>query len=276
MSVEIMKRMTHRNDNGFMNGLPRLVVSAAGVSDRGLVRRSNEDRFLIAEGENEDSSRTILCAVADGMGGHDFGEMASAKAVEVLRTGKARLDEPLRAGFDYPQWLEQVIQTINTSVRRISTDLQASKPIGSTLVASLFTGHKAYVAGVGDSRVYLVRQGCLRRITTDHSFVGLLVEKGIIAPEEIYTHPRRGEIMRFLGQEEELTVDLFELDISPGDTFLLCSDGLWEMVRDNEILSILRTHHNLHDVCRALVKRANQAGGTDNITAIVVSVKKLV
>jgi len=270
-----MERMVHRNDNGFMNGLSRLVVSAAGASDRGLVRRSNEDSFLIAEVSGEDNPRILLCAVADGMGGHDFGEMASSEAVEILRSAIDHQEESFRKGFDYTHWLEQVIQTINASVRRLSIDLQASKPVGTTLVAALFAGDKAYVANAGDSRAYLLRQGCLHRITTDHSFVALLLEKGIIGPEEIYTHPRRGELMRFLGQEEELTLDLFELDLSPGDTFLLCSDGLWEMVRDDEILSVLQTHHNPDDACAALVELANKAGGADNITAIVAGIEKL-
>jgi len=246
------------------------VLLTAGLSDRGVARQNNEDNFLITRVPSEDNPRYLVCAVADGMGGHDCGEVASSEAVKILREGSARLNGRFWGEVNYQEWLENVVQTINSAIRNKSIVLQAQRSIGSTLVTALFAWQKVYVANVGDSRAYLFRQGSLRQITTDHSFVGLLVEKKLITPEEIYTHPRRGEIMRCLGQETDLIVDLFELDICIGDTVLLCSDGLWEMVRDNEIQSILQDNPDPSEACRVLVEHANQAGGTDNITAIVV------
>jgi protein phosphatase len=253
-----------RNQLGFL---------AWGLTDRGLVRQNNEDSFLIPPNSSSGDKlpSNLLCVVADGMGGKDYGEVASSTAVEVFQQKyKDICRQPLR-DYDWVQWLQEVIGEANKAVIKKSNELKIKSMIGTTLVAAILSGSKAFVVNAGDSRAYLLRNGKLRQITKDHSLVSLLVEKKLIEPEELYTHPRRGEIMRFLGQSE-LLPDVFELDITAGDRLMLCSDGLWEMVRDPHIESILKDSLAPEETCRKLVKEANRAGGRDNITVVVINV----
>ena len=132
-------------------------------------------------------------------------------------------------------------------------------------------GATAYIANVGDSRTYLFRDGQLKLITQDHSLVGSMVEAGIIKQEEIYTHPQRNIIYRSLGNQQKLKVDLFQKRLQRGDRLLLCSDGLWEMVRDREMAKIMQNAPNSQIACQQLIKAANANGGKDNIGVVIVS-----
>lgn len=246
-------------------------LSAKGLTDCGLVRKNNEDSFLIVGNSVgvDNYSSPLLCAVADGMGGKDYGELASSEAVEILRH---EFNQITGVPSDWKDWLQKAILKAHLAVTKKSKELKIKGTIGTTLVAAVITGEKAIVANVGDSRAYLLRNGDLKQVTKDHSLVSLLVEKELIEPDEIYTHPRRSEIMRFLGQSADLEVDVFEIEHVKGDIIMLCSDGLWEMLRDPMMKDILIDTPNLADACAKLIKAANQAGGKDNITVVNVKV----
>jgi protein phosphatase len=270
---DIKKAITENETNAAGLKLDHDVYyTAKGLTDCGLIRKNNEDSYLIL-GDSVSADNycsPLLCAVADGMGGMDYGELASSKAVEILRNEFNQLK--VKPSLGWAAWLQKTIIKAQDAVSKESTELKTKKIIGTTLVASVLTGRKAIVANVGDSRAYLLSNGDLRQITRDHSLVGLLVEKELITPDEIYTHPRRSEIMRFIGQSSKLEVDIFEIDLTAGDILMLCSDGLWEMLRQPLLKDILINTSNLSDACSELISSANQAGGADNITVVNVKV----
>jgi serine/threonine protein phosphatase PrpC len=139
-------------------------------------------------------------------------------------------------------------------------------------VAALLFGSSAYIINVGDSRGYLFSDGELRQITTDHSFIEQLIVSGFVAPQDRYTHPQRNQILRSLGDDVDIDIDFFEQKLKPGMRLLLCCDGLWEMVRDDEIGSILRESAGPQEACDRLIESANEHGGEDNISVVVIEV----
>jgi serine/threonine protein phosphatase PrpC len=233
----------------------RLLAGAA--TDVGMVREGNEDGFLIDD-------RLQLFAVADGMGGHQAGEVASATALEALRASVATGTA-----------LEQAVTAANAAVFEKASADEALRGMGTTLTtlsidpagAELLGGH------VGDSRAYLVRDGELRQITEDHSLVEELVREGRLTPEQADVHPQRSIITRALGIDAAVSVDLVPVDIRAGDRILLCSDGLTTMLRPSDIATILRREPDPGRAADLLVDAANAAGGEDNITALVVEVE---
>jgi PPM family protein phosphatase len=227
---------------------------AAGVTDVGRVRDGNEDDFL------DQSNRLGLVAVADGMGGHRAGEVASATALEALRAAVAS-GEPLR----------DAIEGANDAVLEKSVSDQEFHGMGTTLTAGMLGSDGHLVVGhVGDSRAYLVRDGELSQITDDHSLVEEMVRSGELTPEQAEVHPRRSVITRALGIDAEVEVDEYPIELQPGDRILFCSDGLTTMVRPDEIASILSREQDLRRAAQLLVDAANAAGGEDNITAVII------
>jgi protein phosphatase len=171
----------------------------------------------------------------------------------------------------YGDNLREAVEHSSEVIVRYGREHTDAKGLGSTLTAVLVVDGQAYVANVGDSRTYLLRDGTLQRITRDHSLVARLVEAGQIEPDEVYDHPNRNLIYRSLGAgKADVEVDIFTEALRSGDMLLLCSDGLWEMVRDAEIERILLEEHDLEHACELLVRRANDNGGEDNITAVLV------
>lgn len=247
----------------------RLFYGIAGLSERGQVRENNEDNFLVLR--DTKGKKPFICAVADGMGGENYGEVASLVAVEALSEEYDRLTSCMPKDFNCGEWLKAAVVKANLAVVDKAGELKSSGKMGSTLVTALLDGSRAYVANVGDSRAYLNRENQLYQITKDHSLVAIMAEKGLIKQEEIYTHPRRGELLRFLGQNGEVEADLFEVGLEKGDILVLCSDGLWEMVRDKDIAGILQGSVTPDEACRSLIDDANRGGGVDNITAVVIN-----
>jgi PPM family protein phosphatase len=231
------------------------VVEHAGLTDVGREREGNEDSFLV---------RPPLFVVADGMGGAQAGEVASRTLVEVF--------EEAAAAGELPDALEATVQKANGRIHQMAVDDPKLKGMGCTATASFVSGGRLTTAHVGDSRLYRLREGPLEQLTEDHSLVGGLVRLGQLTPEEAEVHPQRSVILRAVGVEESVEVDLLEHDVEPGDVYLACSDGLSGMVRDEVIAETLKAFPALDVAAQMLIELANAAGGRDNITAVLFRV----
>jgi len=233
------------------------VGSYAVASDTGRRRRRNEDNYVVAP---------PLFAVADGMGGAQAGEVASKLAASALEGGL-----PHELGG-----LERVTALIQEANRRIfdraSSDPTASG-MGTTMTVALVEGMSVVIGHVGDSRAYLVRGDSMEQLTDDHSLVNELVKSGKLSEEEAHIHPQRSVITRAVGTDPDVDVDAFTIEAEDGDVFLICSDGLTDMVEDVDILDLVdRNRGDLEKAVRALVQFANKEGGEDNITAVAFSI----
>jgi len=235
----------------------RLVFAAA--TDVGRMRKNNEDSYL---------SSQPVAAVADGMGGHSAGEVASAIAIEELAALGRR--GPWANETDATDDLKQAILRANRRIREMAASDRKLNGMGTTLVALLEDGDMVHVANVGDSRGYLLRQGELSQVTVDHSLVQELVDDGRLSPEDAERHPQRSVITRALGIDPEVEFDLFTYKLQVGDRLLLCSDGLSDVVEPAQIRKVLLRVRSAQRAARELVTVANDQGGPDNITVIVV------
>jgi PPM family protein phosphatase len=241
--------------------------------DKGLVRESNEDSLAavtLSQASNAEAKSIGVFAVADGMGGHDAGEVASELAV---RTAIRKIVEEVTESEEampqnYQHWLKSAVALANQIVRNKAHVEQ--KNMGTTLVMAVVVGHDVHIVNVGDSRAYLISPSGVCQITHDHSFVQLLVDSGAITPEQAVDHPRRNILTQSVGSQDDVTVDLFNETLGDDEWLLLCSDGLWGMLSDDEIARIVRTAKTPSEAARALVDATNAAGGHDNIAAVVV------
>jgi PPM family protein phosphatase len=237
------------------------------LTDIGRKRENNEDSFLYRELEGKMGFAAYLMAVADGMGGHQGGEVASGRAVEIL--GEYVNSNAIE---DIPQLLKRAITEANRSIHEMSSKSTELRSMGTTCTAMLWTRGKAYIAHVGDSRAYLVRKSKVMGLTKDHTIAERMVESGIITPEEAKVRPERSMLIRAVGTNPEVEVDLIPpIDTTFGDTFVLCSDGLTELVREDELGDIV-TLYPPDKACRTLVNIANKRGGLDNITVQVAKI----
>jgi protein phosphatase len=240
-------------------------------TDLGRVRENNEDKFDCYEVEDATllAARGCLYAVADGMGGHAAGQIASELA---LKTVIAHYyDSP---NEDIPTALLEAIVAANETVYGVSQMVIERQGMGTTLTAAVFAEDRVYVGQVGDSRAYLIREGQIRQVTFDHSWVAEQVRLGALRPEEAETSPYRNVITRSIGTMEAVEPDCFIEQVIPGDTWVLCSDGLTGHVRDDEIRAIA-SNQPPGEAARQLVELANARGGRDNITVFVISVRDL-
>ncbi len=256
----------------------RLISS--GQTDVGVVRDHNEDSLMTQEltWSNKGISRPLgLYVVADGMGGHSAGEVASGLVISTLarkmtseimatQAGEAKVGalEPLT-------WLQNSISEANTAV--FEQAKQTGTDMGTTVVAALLIGDAAYVGHVGDSRAYLLNAEETRQLTVDHSLVERLVATGQISREEAEDHPQRNVIYRTIGDKPRIEVDTTTHRLAPGERLLLCSDGLAGMVSDDNIRRIVFDSVSLPEACRRLINAANTAGGDDNVTVVIVQVE---
>jgi protein phosphatase len=238
-------------------------LGTASGTDIGLVRSVNQDAF----GEFDDLKRgTHLLFVADGMGGHRAGEVASQLAVECVGETFDANDLPAE------EFLQLALERANARIFDASIAEEQFAGMGTTGVALLLTGERTgWIAHVGDSRAYRWREGEFSLLTSDHSVVGELVRRGQLTPEQARIHPQSNEILRALGTQPDVDVELTEVDIEIGDRFLLCSDGLSGMLADEEIGELLGREQPEQAV-RTLIRMANDAGGTDNITIQIAEI----
>ena len=233
-------------------------LRAGSATDVGRVRANNQDELLVA---------TPLFAVADGMGGAAAGEVASATAIHTLR------DTFAGAGESTPESLAQAARAANRAVWDQAEANPEMRGMGTTLVALAQVGDGQLAAiNIGDSRLYQLHEGELRQVTSDHNLVAELVAEGRLSKEDAEFHPRRNIMTRALGVEPEVPVDEFLLDASPGDRLLLCSDGLFRELSDDQIASLLIRLADPEEAAAELVQEAKRKGGNDNITVVVVAV----
>lgn len=245
------------------------------LSDVGRLRDVNEDSMLSHDlsSDFETSGATVLIAgVADGVGGHAAGEVASQLAVSTLEKHIKALQENAQIGRTPTarEWLGNAASEANEMVYKGRTD--AGNNMACTLVLALFTGDMATILNVGDSRGYLMNERGIRQITTDHSLVERLVAIGEITREQARHHPRKSVIYRVIGDRLKLDYDLFEQTFVPGEALLMCSDGLTDMVEDATIWRIWRASQSPQEAVEKLVAEANNAGGIDNITVVIVEI----
>ena len=244
--------------------------TSCGITDVGLKRSHNEDNFLINEELN-------LYVVADGMGGHNGGEYASAICVNTVEEIVENMeigDIPVEEDDPVELVREKLRYALRLSGRRIYEKAAESPEfhgMGTTAVAMLVDSGNAFIAHVGDSRLYLVRDDTVRQVTEDHSFVARQVKAGVLTEEEARSHRMRNVIYRSLGYQEDVEVDVQVVAIRRGDRFLLCSDGLSGHVEDHEIFDHL-SHHAPQEAARRMIDLACERGGEDNITAVVALV----
>ncbi|HEY8431678.1 MAG TPA: Stp1/IreP family PP2C-type Ser/Thr phosphatase [Sandaracinaceae bacterium] len=246
--------------------------SAAGLTDIGRRRTSNEDAFLLDD-------ELGLYVVADGMGGHAAGEVASREAVDtvmgMVRRGRAAIERFDREGSEesrraVQRLLESAVQAATYMVFAIAENDPDQKGMGTTVSALLITQTHAVIAQVGDSRIYLMRDGGVYQLTEDHTLVAWQVKQGIISEAEAALSPHKNVITRAVGSRDYVQVDTQVLEIGPGDRFLLCSDGLHGYLDEREIPPILEL--GAHAAVARLIDLANARGGRDNITAVVVEI----
>jgi len=275
-------------------------LEAATLTHPGQEREINEDRVWAQIYTPSEGEPTGLFIVCDGVGGYLGGEYASQWAVETIKHELSNLfysSDP-RATLRLPEKELEVTQPGKGSATRLSKarmiesqvlqavekanevvyDYTRQKPkqagnAGTTLTMAVIQGKRAVIANVGDSRTYLLRSGKLRQITKDHSIVASLVASGKIQPEEVFAHPQRNMIYRSLGFKPEVQVDTFLELLQPGDQLLLCTDGLWEMVQDAQVIAqLVEEASHPEQACEQLVEAANRAGGGDNISVVIVRI----
>jgi PPM family protein phosphatase len=245
-------------------------VAVASLSDVGCQRENNEDSYLYWEpaGDEEFQRKGRLAVIADGMGGHEGGQEASRLAVETVREvyDKGFRDDPHAA-------LVESFAAAHARIQDFAERQPAFHGMGTTCTALVLRDRQLYFAHVGDSRLYLVRAARIMRLTRDHSYVGRLVESGIVRAEDAEKHPQRHILTAALGAGREVVVDGAEQGVAlqDGDDLLLCTDGLWSLMTEEELETAVSSHAPAA-CCTALVKLARQRGGPDNITLQVLRV----
>ena len=276
-----------------------VTLMAACMTDAGRIREENEDCVWSQVFTTLNRPPVGLFMVCDGMGGHMGGKFASYWAVETVKLefgelfstkdpratlvlSEADIEAVRKGTFVSPVPVEPDLESLTISAiqkaNSVVYEYACHKPsqaanAGTTITMLVARGNRAVISNVGDSRAYLLRNHGLSQITRDHSLVANLVTEGQILPDEIYTHPQRNMIYRFLGQKGPAHIDIFRETLQPGDSILLCSDGLWEMVRSKRrMAAIIEKATDPQTACQKLIEAANEAGGEDNISVVVVRV----
>lgn len=259
-------------------------LDIAALSDVGRRKKNNEDSYVIvregAKNLNLFKEGALVC-VADGLGGHTGGEIASKLAVKIV--GELIKEKPPRSAQNGDDANEQnegplpkvrsAIEKANESIFQTNKDLvRTRRPMGTTLLTAIITPKKIYIGNVGDSRCYHIRDGEILAQTEDHSWVDEQVKMGLMSKSEAETDRRKNIVTRCVGTHEEVTVDTYRWHIVPGDMLLMCTDGLVNMVKDDEIKREFQRNASAAEIAHRLVTKANEYGGKDNITVVVVNI----
>lgn len=239
------------------------MIRSFSITDIGRKRKLNQD--YVYTSEQQVGHLPNLFLVADGMGGHKAGDYASRCAIETITQYISESDENSAVGV-----IGRAIQKANEEIKRHSDTEEELQGMGTTIVAASIKGNELCVANVGDSRLYIAGSKGIRQVTIDHSLVEEMVRKGGIRPEQARLHPDKNIITRALGVMDEVDIDFFKVELRPGDIVLMCSDGLSNMIEDEEIRMILKGRRSLHEKGESLVEAANNNGGKDNIAVVLV------
>lgn len=229
-------------------------------TDPGKVRSHNEDSVTII---NNDKQEFVL-AIADGMGGHKAGEVASTIAIEHIRNSFYKLDT-MDTKEEAIEWLRKIVKEINAEIFAYAKDNPESKGLGTTLVIAIKTNDYILYGNIGDSSGYVIKNNTIHKVTKDHTYVGMLLNNGRLTEEEALNHPGKNLLTRALGANDPIEIDIFDVDTSVKGLFL-CSDGLTNMLTDEQIEKILNSNLQIEEAVIKLVKKANSRGGTDNIS----------
>lgn len=235
-------------------------------SNKGLVREQNEDSFFTIPAEN-------VYMVADGVGGARSGDLASQTAVEEMAMFVKENDiNEIETSAGIRRYFDRCVRNANAVVYKLAMAEEENFGMATTVVLVYIRDHKAYFMNIGDSRAYLLRKGILTQITDDHTYVNTLVKCGEITEEDAKTHMQRNIITRALGADQDVLPDFFEENLETGDIILLCSDGLYGDVSDEDIIKILEDDQTMQDTCQELIDKALEGGGHDNITAVCLKI----
>ncbi|GAA0331440.1 Stp1/IreP family PP2C-type Ser/Thr phosphatase [Bacillus carboniphilus] len=241
-------------------------MKAVFKTDRGRVRPHNEDNGGVFLANNDDS---ILVLVADGMGGHRAGDVASEMAVQAMKELWEK-NPPSSQPDESEKWLIESIKNVNHQLFLHASENEECKGMGTTMVAAICSDSFSTVANIGDSRCYINNDLGFSQFTEDHTLVYELVRSGQISREDAEHHPRKNVILRALGTEEDVQIDIKTITFEEGDCLLLCSDGLSNKVSDDDMKTIIESEETLEEQVERLVDLANENGGEDNITIIIV------
>lgn len=247
------------------------MLHCGGYTDLGKTRPINEDGYYLSEYNKELDALYVM--VADGMGGHQAGEIASTMAVQQV---SEVINKNFTAGMDVPEVKELLVKAVKSANHVIfeqGRENEERRGMGTTLTLCFVLGNKAIVAHVGDSRAYLLRQDAWHQITSDHSLVQELLRNGQITEEEAIHHPQKNVITRALGTDFGVEIDIYEFTIYEGDILLLCTDGLSNMLSDERLKELIKQNYgcSLDRLSEQLVTAANEEGGYDNITAVLLA-----
>ena len=241
-------------------------MKAYGITDTGKVRQVNQDSFLYDVQEAQDRAVAVLC---DGMGGEQAGEVASQLAASAFMEHSLKAfaspDTPLAVDIARESAAWANLHVFDQANR--SSDYNG---MGTTLVAAVVNGHDAAVVNVGDSRCYWLAEGQLQQVTRDHSWVQEMVDQGVLTPGEARSHPRKNLITRAVGHQRRIRSDIFRLDLRRGDILLFCSDGLSNLLKEDEIAKCLLSTVDLSQKCQQLLQTALDRGAPDNVTILVL------
>ncbi len=240
-------------------------MQAWGLTDPGCVRSQNQDSYEIKRFD----AQCLLCVVCDGMGGAKSGNIASALALDIFVQTVEGLRHKGMTPEDMEQMLRQAVKQANFTVYDQALQFADFSGMGTTLVAVYVDGDRAMVVNVGDSRCYMMNHDGVRRVTTDHSLVELMVQRGELTREEARAYPGKNLITRAIGTEASVECDVFPLNVGKGDCFLLCSDGLSNLVDEQEILFEVIHGVNKQHCCQRLLGIAKERGAPDNVTSIL-------
>jgi PPM family protein phosphatase len=266
-----------------MNRTQHSHLNVAALSHAGMTGKNNEDRFAISSYTTEEEKPVLFAVVADGIGGHRAGEVAAELAVNYIIESVSQSN-----GNNPIVIMESAIHSASQAIAARSASKEEQHGMGATCACVWLEGHNLFLAYVGDSRIYLVRDGSIQRLTIDHTWVQEALDRGIITPAQAHDHPNVHVIRRHLGSVELPDVD-FRLRLNgdedtqqahdnqgtplkPGDIVLMCTDGLTDMVWDDEILRLILTRNSLKSAAEDLIGQANERGGHDNITVLLIGI----
>ncbi|MFD1360288.1 Stp1/IreP family PP2C-type Ser/Thr phosphatase [Lentibacillus salinarum] len=235
-------------------------------TDRGKIRDHNED----AGGVFYNRTGQLLAVIADGMGGHQAGDVASQMATSLLRDKWEHIAS-FESTEETEKWLNDTLQEINREILTHARKHEACAGMGTTVVAAVCTDQFTAVSHVGDSRCYIQDQNGLRQVTEDHSLVNELVRSGQISPDDAEHHPRKNVLLKALGTDADITADVQTIEWTAGHQLLLCSDGLTNKLTDEELLTFMQKDQTLDTTSNEMIELANERGGEDNISLIIVS-----